>query len=315
MTRNWHLVSFIILLLAMRSAAAEEQANAITDADADKLAFQVRSHEAGERDAAVKEIERLIRADPVGMKDHMIRQWWQPLHDFHYYEQINSFNRILIAAVAYDTPAVETLQLQRANAIYHLGLWEHALFAAKGAFNVCRLDQNDRAVRMLTGFLDVASRKGTRRSDPTIAQRFKLELQLSGEPTTSPAPADTAATTATTQPTTTPATVLSTIRYRGSFGFIGGGLKKFAGSDYQSLLARGNLYLLQDEVKQARKLFEKAYEVADDEHRDEALENLARVMKAEDGSALRAAKWLEEHRAKVHQDVPATSTAVAPESK
>jgi hypothetical protein len=61
---------------------------------------------------------------------------------------------------------------------------------------------------------------------------------------------------------------------------------------FLALSGAGNLLLLQDKPKKAMQSFERAYRVASEEQLADATENVARAMRAEDGSIARANAWL-----------------------
>jgi hypothetical protein len=69
-------------------------------------------------------------------------------------------------------------------------------------------------------------------------------------------------------------------------------LKAIKGDDFKSLCARGNLLLLADRATEAKQVFEHAYELADDGQVGAASENIARAIKAEDGTIGRANAWV-----------------------
>jgi hypothetical protein len=282
--------------------AQDQQAESLSDADAEKLAADVGSADAQVQKDALTRMEQLIRSSPIAMKDHMIKKWASALSSAHQFHQLGLWTQVIINAVPYETASVESLQRFRARALLDQGGWERALFAAKGLYNVARLDHMDGAIASMTQCLKSASTAGSRRSDPGIVERFKQEQQQGAQATTRPATGPSADATPSSAPSddttasTQPTSVLASIRYIGQFNVFGNGMKKMMGNDYQSLLGRGNLLLLADQTKQARKVFKHALEVADDEHRAEAAENLARVIKAEDGAVGPAKAWLEKWR-------------------
>jgi len=65
-------------------------------------------------------------------------------------------------------------------------------------------------------------------------------------------------------------------------------IKKISGKDYYSQIARGNLYLLCGKAAEARIAMEAAYALKTPQQLGDATENIARVIKAEDGGIGRA---------------------------
>jgi tetratricopeptide (TPR) repeat protein len=146
---------------------------------------------------------------------------------------------------------------------------QEALRCAKMVYNVSNMAETGDAVLLVYQCLQAAYP-----DDGGILDRFRAEQEAGAI-----APADLSPASAKRSP------VMDSIRLEGArFDEV---IKKQA-DDYDGLLAKGNLLLISDRVKEARVVFEKVYEVAPPDRLGGATENLARCIKAEDGTIGRA---------------------------
>jgi len=198
---------------------------------------------------------------------------------------------------AYVVASAEKL---RAQAFLAQKKYPEALSAARSYYDVARFGDSPDAINLLAQCLAVA-----RRDDPRIAKRFKRQ-QLAwatgnppGDPTTSQPALQTASQTApqsesqsasqssSGSPSDSPNAaslgppVLATIPPDS---------KPFEGAaeaidplDYHDFASRGNLFLLEGKAAEARDAFERAEGAAADNQEAEAIENVARAIRAQAG--------------------------------
>ena len=180
-----------------------------------------------------------------------------------------------ILACPGETRSVEQVLLIRIKALIALGKAEEALVNSKSLFNVATMGGTSEAILAVAECLNAA-----RADDPQLFNRFREE-QIAG----SKAPE--------TQPATRPAgaklSVLAGIKVDPAP--YNQALKKITAEDASGLMARGNLLLLADRVKEARVVFERLYSLAGSDI-NEASEAIARLIKAEDGTIGRANAWV-----------------------
>jgi len=169
----------------------------------------------------------------------------------------------------------------RARAFLAEGKPSEALAAAKSCFNVTWLSLTPRAIDLVCDCLVAANP-----DDPDIARRFRAQ-QIAG---------------ATTQPTTAPsedsdlgAPILATIKVDSSP--FDAAIDKIKGLSYAQLTMKGNLLLVADRPREARKVFEQALRLAHgNKQLTAAVESVARSIRAEAGCVGPANAYIESLR-------------------
>jgi tetratricopeptide (TPR) repeat protein len=172
------------------------------------------------------------------------------------------------------TDDVAQLQKYKAKALAALGRRDDGLAAAKAYFNVAPMNRTADALKLLTEMLattDAADRVET----------FKAE-QIAGA---EPVPADKLK-----EPRPRTA-VLESIKIDASP--YDKALAEQLPRSYANLASCGNLLLLADRTREAMETFESAQTLASDKEAAWATENIARAMRAVDGSIGRANAWVE----------------------
>jgi tetratricopeptide (TPR) repeat protein len=279
MDKHYRLILLLLsFILCLRSSALDEIAlqNAMQEATVRPLP----------KDQHLPKLAAIVKMYPEEMAERA-DEWMQPLMDVHRFSNVAAMSQQIIEAIPWDTKAIMKVQAYRARALLYQGAWDRALFNAKGMFNIATLDKHDDAINLM----DECLKDARLAKDPEIIQRFNAE-QVTGAlpPTTQPAGA---------APASKPATVLQSItcgdQYR---AMLRRAVEHVQGTDYKAFAGCGNLYLLADQPVEAKKYFERAYQIAPPEALAEATENLARVMKAEDGGIGRANAWLNAQKAK-----------------
>ncbi|HUB25180.1 MAG TPA: hypothetical protein VL992_07095 [Tepidisphaeraceae bacterium] len=169
----------------------------------------------------------------------------------------------------------------RARAYLAEGKPKEALAAAKSCYNVTWLSLTPRAIDLVCDCLVAANP-----DDPDIARRFRAQ-QIAG---------------ATTQPTTAPsedsdlgAPILATIKVDSSS--LDAAIDKIKGLSYAQLTMKGNLLLVADRPREARKIFEQALRLAHgNKQLTAAVESVARSIRAEAGCVGPANAYIESLR-------------------
>jgi hypothetical protein len=237
--------------------------------------------------AEVPQLKILVQTHPKEMADNS-DEWIEPLMQSQRYAVVVGLCVQLISRFSSDTQLIMKLQPDVARSLLFEGAPKQSLLAAKGMYNVCTLDQMDLAIDLIDQCLHDTWLK----DDPDVIQRFQTEQALG---IASPANAH-----HTSGPTTHPETVLQSISAVNTpnalFMSLHHAISTIQGNDYQAFVARGNLFLLTDQIDKAETSFERALQVATDEQKPEAIDNLSRVIKAKDGNAGRAREWLRQRR-------------------
>lgn len=254
-----------------------------------ELATQMGGPAAQAAEAAAR-AEKMFLADPARSAT-VLRGWLKALSDAGHHDLIEKFALNVILATPGDLPTVEACQAARVRAALGLNKPDLALSHAKGLFNVSSMTTTSASLLLLAECLNAKSP-----GEVEPVKKFRIE-QINGARTENltitTQPAGTGAVSGLPVATTQSAANSPTLQgikidgaaYEEAF-------KKLIGEDYASLTARGNLMLLADRVKDAREMFERAYGVGADTNVVAATENLARVLKAEDGTIGRANAWV-----------------------
>ena len=159
---------------------------------------------------------------------------------------------------------MEIPEQMRAEALLREGKPKEALAAAKAYYNVACLRDTSRAIEMVARCLTAANP-----DDKTIARRFRRQ-QMAG-----------AATQPTAQPDDLGPPILAAIQIDDSPFTTA--LSAVYLEDYSDYVAKGYLLLASGKAKEARAVFERAVDLAPDDKTAEAIENVARAIRAEAG--------------------------------
>jgi tetratricopeptide (TPR) repeat protein len=192
------------------------------------------------------------------------------------HEDVISLTREAILIAPAETRSVELALQARIHALLALDKTQEALSDAKSLFNVASMAGTSEAILTLAECLNAAHP-----DDPGIFNQFRAE-QVAGAATQP-------VTAATTQQSGPHCAALEQIKVDGQ-AYVEA-VKRFPGEDVMGLLARGNLLLMADRIKEARAIFQRLYSLSGADI-NEASEALARVMKAEDGTIGRANSWV-----------------------
>lgn len=203
-----------------------------------------------------------------------------------------------IITLPHETKTLDGFAQARVKALLALGKSEEALQAAKSLFNVTSMSGTSEAILLLAECLNAARPK-----DKESFNKFREE-QMAGATAAS---ADASAPEAVRSGKGMRSTILDSIKI--DTKQYDDALAKMTGEDYQGLMARGNLLLMADRVKDAREIFERMYSLASASELVDASEALARTIRAEDGTIGRANSWVSAIKPKPAAVAP---TPVAP---
>ncbi|MGD0766583.1 MAG: hypothetical protein ABSB42_00010 [Tepidisphaeraceae bacterium] len=250
---------------APNSPAAASAASAISAA-----LFQ--SGNAGDRQAALDGIWRLAASDPGKMADHL-PAWLGALLQNGQFADVEGLTLVAIPPKDWDVPTVCTFQEARVRAFLGEGNYARALAEAKSYYNVALLADTPTAIDLLAQAL--ARTKGL-----DVAEQFRKQQQAGAVfPGNGPSIAP---------------SILPSIKVNGSWlndsidGTKYGSPYKFANQ-----IAQGDLLLLADQPAEAERSFLKACDyIENDWDLPQALEGIARSVRAQDGSVGRAKAFI-----------------------
>lgn len=234
-----------------------------------EITAQLASQDPAQHKQAVESIRSRIQTR--GLSD--LRSYFlRPMMNNKQFTEVADLALEGILASPAETRSVEVVLQMRVKALLALGKTDEALAASKSLFNIASMNGTSEAILAVAECLNAAHP-----TDPEIFNRFREE-QMAG-----------ASLPPVTQPVPVKCTVLAAIKVDSKA--YDEALKKIPAEDAAGLMARGNLLLLADRVKDARAIFERLYSLAGSDI-NESSEALARCIKAEDGTIGRANAWV-----------------------
>ena len=247
-------------LLSGRIVVAEEEEKLEPEVLAERLA----SADINVFAQAVAAIEKRLQSDPEPSISFLREFWLKPLQDAGHYNLIERFCKCAILTSADRVDDLEFFQEARVRAFLAARKPQEALSLAKALFNVSRMGNTDKALKLLTQCVQAAN-----------PDNLKPVLRLAREQRRGAAAGS-------------PSGLLSSVTIDGGayLALIDQLSKK---DDSRSRIATGNLLLLAGRASEARALFEK---IAKGHDWLEYHENVARAMRAEDGTIGRANAYL-----------------------
>ncbi len=259
-----------------------------------EVTTQLASGDEALQKQAVATIQKLMEAEPARAVAHLRSYWMKPLLDARQYDDVMDLANKGIVATAGEAASVEFLLQSRIRAELSNGKAQQALLDAKSLYNVSTMLAMPQTMLLIAECLNAAHPE-----DPSYVERFRAQ-QMAGAvfdgvivvaqgsegaaPTTRPAPRSA------TQETDRGPSVLSSIKAENHA--YDEAIAKLTAEDFLTLTAKGNLLLLEDRVKDAKGVFDRAYGVATEGNVVTASESIARCMKAEDGAVGRANAWV-----------------------
>ena len=247
--------------------------------DAKDLAAQLANRGTPEQTAALAKVRSIIKTEAASGFRQFQNHFLPAMLKGGLNEETAEMAMVMILTHPENPQTLWELQDARTRALLAMGKAKEALASGKSAFNIAPMEYTADAIQRLAECLAAANP-----DDPQVAKRFMQEQTMGAEllPTTQPAQSDIR-----TSPMLKAIKVDATIYDE---AIRQGGQKQYV--KYVALAGQGNLLLLADRPAEARPLFENAYSLATDKDLPAATENLARVMKAEDGTIGRANSWL-----------------------
>jgi tetratricopeptide (TPR) repeat protein len=252
---------------------------------ADAIAADLGSGNNARIEQAIKMLDGLSAANERDVRRYLRPKWLKPLIALKRYDEIETLASTELQNLANDSACCSAMQCCRVEALLAAGKYEEALVAAKAYYNVATLAETERAINLFAEAL--AHTRG--KDDPEIVRRFKQQQIDDAEaPTTAPA-------------TTVPAgesTTLSSDSILNSIALDPAPYEQRIAAyqhtrqNHNALWAQGNLLLVSGKPAEARQCFEKAFDVAPPDKWPAAIENIARAIRAEDGSVGRANAYI-----------------------
>jgi tetratricopeptide (TPR) repeat protein len=240
-------------------------------AEAEVLATQLSGPDPTRQVEAVGKVRKLLETEPNKAVGELRGRWLKAMMAGGRYDDAAELALKGILIQPQSTQGVPALQEFRVRALLAAGKKQEALSNAKSLFNVAPMDRTADAMLLVA--------ECVRAADPELADRFREE-EIAGA-ATQPVGAG---------PTTKVSVVLAGIKvdarpYEEAIG-------RQTQEEYYSFVGLGNLLLLADKPREARAAFERAYAVAAERDLPAATGNIAKAMKAEDGTIGRANGWI-----------------------
>jgi len=293
------------ILLAAQLAAPAEAGDPTTQPAPDISQPATRpAHKPAKRDSAAHDAELAeltsgdearVAASIAGItkeaRKHINQaQFLKVIAEAKLYPQAEEAARQLIIGRPSATMSVDGLQRFLATALLADGKTDEALAAAKGYYNVCLLKNTSDAIDLVALCLARA-----RPHEADIVHEFKLQ-QITGASTQpAVAPSDAANAPASTinpsmESATAPADTTLGNPDQSILASIPIDPKPYEQAidginpvSYAQFAAKGNLLLLSGRTKEARELFQQSADLAPEKSAAEAIENVARALRAESG--------------------------------
>jgi hypothetical protein len=285
----------LVCLVAQSPALAEPPPWRPPNASA--IAKQLASPDAAAVKAAMAEVHIELEHD-VGRGVSDIRgPYVSALMNAKHYAEADELALAAIVAWPQDLGLDQQMLNIRIQAMLALGKPDQALQDAKSLYNVSSMQDMPAAMLMVAQCLNANHPK-----DLSWAERFRQEqvagaifnghivVQANGDPNRPPELERAPVIHPTTQPNVGGPPLLASIHVDDSA--YSNAVEHSFGEDYPALCGRGNLLLMADRTAEARVVFGRAYAVGAQQNLADASSNIARCMKAEDGSIGRANEWI-----------------------
>jgi len=247
--------------------------NSARAAEATAVTKALSSNDSTQIDQAIADIRAMLVGPPrFGAIENLKARWLRTLITLKRHDDAAELALAGVLAWPLRLADVEPLMKLRVEALLAAGKHQEALAAAKGLFNVCSMASTSEAINILHTGVRLAHA-----DNPSVLAQFRQEQETGAVVSDRP----------------TPRAGLGTVKASIVIDPrpFDEALTQY-GDDYDALICRGNLLLLSDRPREARRIFEIVYEQASDAQLAEATENLVRCVKAEDGSIGRANKMV-----------------------
>jgi hypothetical protein len=247
--------------------------------------------------AGIKDVQSEVQRDPGRAVGDIRGPFLTALTNSKHYAEADQLALLGLVTWPQDVGLDQFFLNVRIQSLLALGKGEQALQAAKSLYNVSTMNDLPQAMLLVAQCLNAAHPK-----DLAWAERFRQEqvagaafdgqivVQANGDPNRPPELQPAPTTRPTTQPDVGAATVLASIHVDDPA--YSNAVEHWFGEDYGGLCGKGNLLLMADRAADAKIVFDRAYALGAPQNLADASENIARCMKAEDGSIGRANAWI-----------------------
>ena len=247
------------------------------DADIKAISTQLTSDDPLIVQGAIKAIQQLIAKDPKTGLQTLTTRWNMPLFFAKRYDDIA--NLTLTGIVFLESPGstlgdaqLEALAQMRIRALILAGRGEDALAAAKSFYNVVTLKNTSVAIDLVVQALAVA-----RKDQPGLGKKFRLQ-QI-----------ESTSTNATLEGAAKVPLMLADVKVDSKpYEAAMNEQLNVDNLAIQNLRMLGNLYLLADQPKKAEDIYRRIYDIAESGDLVNAIEGIARSLRAQDGNLARA---------------------------
>lgn len=257
------------LVFGALASVASGQTMPSSGTDFDPLVPELSSSDPVRQEAALTAVRHAIDTDPYNAVRSMRKSWLPALWQAQALDPIADLSLRAILAKPTSTWYDAYLMQNRVTALLRAGKSEQALSEAKGLFNIVPLKDSGSAMLLLVDCLTAA-----RPNQPEVVDLFKKE-QAAGAGTSD----------------ASPSTVLASIKVDPAVYLAA--IKKLSPEDDRYHTGQCNLLLLADRPTDARKILEQGLATAKSpKAKYYSTLDVARAMKAEDGTVGRANAWL-----------------------
>ena len=256
---------------------AAEDPKVKAEADIKAICTQLTSDDPQKVQEAIKAIQQSMTKDPRTGIQTLTTRWSMPLFFAKRYDDIA--NLTLTGIIFSESPGstlgdaqMEALAQMRIRALILAGRGEDALAAAKSFYNVVTLKNTSVAIDLVVQALAVA-----RKDQPGLGKKFRLQQIES---------------------TSTNATLEGAGKVPSMLADVKVDSKPYEAAmneqlnvdnlAIQNLRMLGNLYLLADQPKKAEDIYRRIYDIAESGDLVNAIEGIARSLRAQDGNLARA---------------------------
>ena len=229
---------------------------------------------------AIASIRSMLQTQPQKAVEKLRGGWLKSMLEAQRFQEVIELSQPTILGSAGDTGQLEGILTCRAQALVALDKNAEALSVAKQLYNVASMKGTSNAILVVCQCLNAVHP-----DDRDVLKRFRQEQVEGAKPTAS-----------ITRPSEKRKTMLTDIPIDAKP--YEAALRLMTGEDYRTLNSRANLMLLSGRTDEAWELLERAYSLANDRDLGTASENLARCMKAHDGTIGRANTWIASIRPK-----------------
>jgi hypothetical protein len=250
-----------------KADAAERQADALRQAEV--ITQSLESNDASRVSDAIERIKLNLQSNAPWAVTQLRTKWLKPLMVAKRYDIVEDLALRGVLAQPWLTIEVEGLQEFRVRALLGEDKTGEALVQAKSLFNVSSMKGTEKALLLICECL----RRSNQRGDD-LPQRFQSE-QMAGAAIQPPDASSPAA-----------SNILAKVVVDGHA--YQRRLDELSSDDDRTLIGRGNLFLLADRPKEAYEIFKMVLNSTTAPKRVPFHENIARAIKAEDGTIGRA---------------------------